>query len=41
MQQQLYAQLRTWPATDVGELARLLARLTNDVIAEGGPTADA
>jgi DNA-binding MarR family transcriptional regulator len=37
MQQQLYAQLRTWPAADVGELARLLARLTSDVIAEGEP----
>lgn len=35
MQQQLYAQLRTWPADDVGELARLLARLTGDVLAEG------
>jgi DNA-binding MarR family transcriptional regulator len=28
MQQQLYAQLRTWPAGDVDELARLLGRLT-------------
>lgn len=35
MQQQLYAQLRTWPADDVGELARLLARLTGDVLADG------
>lgn len=35
MQQQLYAQLRTWPAADVGELARLLARLTGDVLADG------
>lgn len=35
MQQQLYAQLRTWPAADVGELARLLARLSSDVLAEG------
>lgn len=41
MQQQLYAQLRTWPAADVGELARLLARLSSDVLAEGDepPTA--
>ncbi|MGR2751992.1 MarR family winged helix-turn-helix transcriptional regulator [Agromyces arachidis] len=39
MQQQLYAQLRTWPADDVGDLARLLARLTGDVLAEGGDRA--
>jgi DNA-binding MarR family transcriptional regulator len=37
MQQQLYSQLRTWPAADVGELARLLARLTADVMADGEP----
>jgi DNA-binding MarR family transcriptional regulator len=40
MQQQLYAQLRTWPSADVGELARLLARLTNDVILDGPAAAD-
>ena len=31
MQRQLYEQLRTWSADDVGELARLLGRLTNEV----------
>lgn len=33
MQQQLYAQLRTWPGRDVDELARLLRRLTSEVVA--------
>lgn len=32
MQQQLYAQLRTWPGHDVDELARLLGRLTSEVV---------
>ncbi|MGR0219855.1 MarR family winged helix-turn-helix transcriptional regulator [Agromyces sp. ZXT2-6] len=41
MQQQLYAQLRTWPAADVGELARLLARLSSGVLDEDAPPADA
>ena len=37
MQQQLYAQLRTWSGDDVDELARLLGRLTAGVLvpAEG------
>ena len=33
MQQQLYAALRTWTGDDVDELARLLARLTSEVVA--------
>ena len=33
MQQRLYGQLRRWPGDDVEELARLLQRLTADVIA--------
>jgi len=32
MQRQLYGQLRTWPAHDVDELARLLGRLTSEVV---------
>ncbi|MDQ0574074.1 MarR family winged helix-turn-helix transcriptional regulator [Agromyces albus] len=36
MQQQLYEQLRTWPVHDVDELARLLGRLTSEVV---GPVA--
>jgi DNA-binding MarR family transcriptional regulator len=32
MHQQLYSQLRQWPGHDVEELARLLARLTSDVV---------
>ncbi|MDF2575604.1 MAG: hypothetical protein K0S05_2516 [Agromyces sp.] len=35
MQRQLYEQLRTWSAGDVGELARLLGRLTNEVFVTG------
>ncbi|MEI5583645.1 MULTISPECIES: MarR family winged helix-turn-helix transcriptional regulator [unclassified Agromyces] len=34
MQQQLYAKLRDWPADDVDELARLLARLSGDVLGD-------
>lgn len=43
MQQQLYAQLRTWPGHDVDELARLLGRLTSEVVASsaGSPPAPA
>lgn len=43
MQQQLYAQLRTWPGRDVDELARLLKRLTSDVLvpSSGSSAADA
>ena len=37
MQQQLYSQLRTWPAGDVDELARLLGRLTAGVLAPERP----
>jgi DNA-binding MarR family transcriptional regulator len=38
MQRQLYAQLRTWPGHDVDELARLLGRLTSEVVGPGtGP----
>ena len=33
MQQQLYAQLRTWSGDDVDELARLLERLSAGVVA--------
>lgn len=36
MQQQLYSQLRTWPAGDVDELARLLGRLTTGVLGADG-----
>lgn len=32
MQRQLYAKLREWPADDVEQLARLLARLTSEVV---------
>lgn len=37
MQQQLYSQLRTWPAGDVDELARLLGRLTAGVLGPERP----
>jgi len=40
MQQQLYSQLRTWPADDVDELARLLGRLTTEVVVPGASSAD-
>lgn len=41
MQQQLYGQLRTWPAHDVDELARLLGRLTSEVVAPDAGSAAA
>jgi DNA-binding MarR family transcriptional regulator len=41
MQQQLYGQLRNWPAHDVDELARLLGRLTSEVVAPGAGSAAA
>ena len=37
MQQHLYTQLRQWAGDDVDELARLLGRLTSEVVA---PAAD-
>jgi DNA-binding MarR family transcriptional regulator len=40
MQQQLYSRLRTWPADDVDELARLLGRLTSEVVGPGASSAD-
>jgi DNA-binding MarR family transcriptional regulator len=41
MQQQLYGQLRTWPGHDVDELARLLGRLTSEVVAPAAGSAAA
>ena len=41
MHQQLYSQLRQWPGADVEQLARLLERLTSEVVAPsptGHPT---
>lgn len=35
MHQQLYSQLREWPGDDVEQLARLLERLTTEVVAPG------
>ncbi|MFD4421107.1 MarR family winged helix-turn-helix transcriptional regulator [Agromyces sp. NPDC058484] len=39
MQRQLYARLRTWPGADVDELARLLGRLTAEVVVVPGADA--
>jgi DNA-binding MarR family transcriptional regulator len=41
MQQQLSAQLRTWPGHDVDELARLLGRLTSELVAPAAGSAAA
>ncbi|WP_448002977.1 MarR family winged helix-turn-helix transcriptional regulator [Agromyces bauzanensis] len=35
LQRQLYRQLRTWSAEDVDQLARLLGRLTSEVLLAG------
>ena len=39
MQQKLYTQLRQWPGDDVDELARLLGRLTSEVVPPGADSA--